>query len=288
MTFRGVGFDGHFRLFAGEAVKSQIEREANIRYRDSSLRAEVVTRLLTHQYVSLDRARMAAERAQKERARRCRLQAEPLRKGLAAGRVTQLGLEGRKGKPGLTAEMLSKGHAVQYLDIDEDRLLLCVERHPMGGRQSWYLQYWLYDAAAKTVRLLPEGDWMQEPILTGSIMVGTGGTSRPADTALEDDFLRQIESDLGPAFKQKFMKMLQPQESSLLSINVLPNAVVVEIQTLTGLDIIQREEEVVARVEAQNDKKYGSSNANVPAGVYMVPGSIRLGIVPSGSDRGTD
>lgn len=282
MTFRGVGFDGKVRLFADDAFRGMVKKAADRRHRDSKL----VKRLLSHGYLCFDKARNAEERVQRERVKLCLTRVEHLKERLTADKVSQLGLEGRTGSPQLTPEILSRGHVLKCIDVDQSRLLISVQRHPLGGKGSVFVQYWLYDEGAESVRLLAEGDWMQDPILTGPMLVSRDGHSwEPIDNATEEDFLRQIESALGRTFKDKLAKTFEQAESGLISCLALPDAVVAEIKALTGVQLIEQEQETTNKRQAEYLKKYGPTDSSAPPGIYIVPGSLRIGLAPESVRR---
>lgn len=281
MSFRGVSLEGQVVLFGDDALRHKFNKAAQKKFKDPSVAKQVVKSLLGHGILSFDQGRLAEEKQRHQRANSCRLRGEKLKAALDAAALTFLGLEGSTGSPHLTSKKFV-GHSVKYLDIDEGRLLLSIERHPQGGNGLIHVQYWLHDHDAKTLRLLEERSLVQDPVLTGPMQVFKSGKWQPIDTNREDAFFDEVESWLGRDFRHTIAKSFSSQESGLISHNTLSEKINEQIKLLTGTDIHQREVEESQKREARYLTKYGSQQRNAPPGIYIVPGAFRIGMGSEG------
>lgn len=281
MSFRGVNLDGQVVLFGDDALRHQFNRAAQRLIKDPSTAKRVVKSLLSHEILSFDKGRMAEEQLRHQRANSCRLRGGKLMAALNVGGLIFMGLEGCIGAPQLTSKKFV-GHSVKYLDIDEARLLLSIERHPHGGKGLILVQYWLHDDDAKTLRLLEERQSVQEACLTGPMRIPKKGQWQPIDSIREDFFFGEVESWFGRDFRHTIAKSFSPQESGLIHHNTLSEKINEQIKLLTGTDIRQREEEESQKREACHLTKYGSQQSNAPPGIYIVPGAFRIGMGSEG------
>ena len=277
MSFRGVGFNGVVRLFGDDALRNQLYKACKKRIKNPSLARDTAQVLMNHKALSFDKGRLAEEKLRIERAKRCRERGKRIGTALDRGELTFLGLENTTGHPELTAKKLV-GHSVKFLDLDTVRTLLSVERHPLTGKGPVLIQYWVHNEEDRTLRLLRETQFIQDPIITGPMNVFRNGKWEPVDADDEDSFFKEIETLLGHAVRKTIERTFHPQEIGLIDYTSISKEINQCIKLITGTDTCQEEEKTAKILEAQYHAKWGTAQDKTQQGIHFSPGGFRLGI----------
>jgi len=276
MSFRALGSDGILRFYVDDAFRHLVNDLVQHRIKGPMQQEEARKAILGHPFVILNQAACAEERYRRTRVKEASQMLNELARRLGNGEVQQLGLEETTGSPILTANMLRKGHAVRLLNLSDDRLLLSLERHPQGSGPV-RVQFWLYDKATRTLRLLNHRETVQEAILVGKPKRYVAGKWEEVDEMEQNDFLQTVKHYLSAKGAKAIQEHFRPQAGYLDP----PEEIWAQCKTVTGIDYQAQEVSARDGREQEYRKLQGSHPQEEAARVeWVVDAGIRFGMVP--------
>ena len=170
--------------------------------------------ILEHPYLVFDELRCAKEADRRKRAKECGKRLAGLIKRLRnEGEISQVGLRETTDDAKLTPHKLSN-RRVPSLDLDENWLLLSLERHPFLGSQQVTDQYWLYSRRDRTLRLL-HWEPMVNPNLGEVKVRQRDGSWQDPEATSQNSFQESVVRLMGVDALKRLERAIQFEEDGL-------------------------------------------------------------------------
>lgn len=256
--------DRPFKKLLGDLIQKHLSQEP-------ARQAEARRAILDHPYLELQERHLVEQSGKKERLKTCKKRLEGFIVRLERGEINLVIPSDMTQGTALTSQKL-RGRPLRLLDLDENWLLIAVERHPYGGSGKVLDQYWLYSKRDRKAYLLR---WEQRlEVKWGPVKVkGSDGVWREPDRARQDSFESQVRLYLGNEALQKINRCLQFKDEELCPSHP---ELLGECQTITGIDYMGREQARQSAAEKRYDAKLGPKTFSEPPGITFFPGSAKF------------